>query len=44
MKSLPGNSPPKMKNMRYVPTTGIDSMMPATMRTPTPESRSSGSE
>ncbi len=44
MKSVPGNSPPKTKNDMYVPTTGMESMMPWAIRSPVPESRSSGSE
>ena len=44
MKSSPGNSPPKIRNDRYVPTTGIARMMPEVMRRPVPDSRSSGSE
>ncbi len=44
MISCPGNWPPKTKNWKYVPTTGIDSMMPCAVRSPVPESRSSGSE
>ena len=44
MKSLPGNSPPNMKNATYVPTTGTAWVMPWVIRRPVPESRSSGSE
>ncbi len=42
--SSPGNSPPKRKNDRYVPTIGIDRIAPWAKRMPVPDSRSSGRE
>ena len=42
--SWPGYSPPNTNMLMYVPTTGMDSMMPWAMRSPVPDSRSSGSE
>ncbi len=44
MKLSPGNSPPNTSIARYVPTTGTAWMMPSVMRSPVPDSRSSGSE
>jgi hypothetical protein len=44
MKMAPGYWPPKTKKLRYVPTTGTESMIPSAIRRPVPDSRSSGSE
>ena len=44
MISVPGNSEPNTANATQVPTTGMDSMIACAMRSPVPESRSSGSE
>ena len=42
--SLPGNSPPKTRNAIHAPTSGIDITTEYAMRSPVPDSRSSGSE
>ena len=38
----PGNAPPKNRSFSQVPTTGMPSRMPSKMRSPVPESMSSG--
>lgn len=42
--SWPGYWLPNTNMVRYVPTTGIDWMIPCAMRSPVPDSRSSGRE
>ena len=42
--SLPGNSPPKMRNALHTPTTGTEMTTEYAMRRPVPDSWSSGSE
>ena len=41
---MPGNSLPNSAHCVHVPITGTDSVMPDAMRSPVPDSRSSGSE
>jgi len=40
----PGKAPPKAKNERYVPTTGIDWIIACAILIPVPDNKSSGSE
>ena len=42
--SFPGNCPPNRKNEMYVPTIGMPRITPSRIRSPVPDSRSSGSE
>ncbi len=42
--SSPGNSPPNRNVATYVPTSGTEMITPCRMRSPAPDSRSSGSE
>jgi hypothetical protein len=44
MISVPGNSPPNNAHCVQVPITGTDRVIPDAIRSPVPESRSSGSE
>ena len=44
MMPLVGNSPPNSSEAIVGPRSGIDSVMEYAMRSPVPESRSSGSE
>jgi hypothetical protein len=44
MTSVPGNSPRNSTQCSHVPTTGMDRVNPEAIRSPVPESRSSGSE
>jgi hypothetical protein len=44
MIRLPGNSPPKIAHCIQVPITGGDMMIAEMIRSPVPDSKSSGSE
>ena len=44
MISVPGNLPPKTRKAAQLPITGMDWMIASAIRSPVPESRSSGRE